>query len=367
MLIVGVVLGLAAGGIGVYSMTSGKVDKPATELSASPAKVETLVAESGKLMDALARNHTVADAAPEGVVVNGKPRFTPIFYSPDLWQVAIDSEKKNIVMDLLDPASPHIHGEVPNAWFVANGLLEALGQSDALSQDNDGDGFTNAEEFSAKTDPSDAGSHPALVEAGRAPKMEVVKVLRDSFAIQVDSVFAFEPSPSEVTVKLFRTREDMKPFDTKKGLKPGDSFGVGKDDSRFTVVGFVRETYSDSSGATSEESAVKLRDNVTIAGEKEFTVRAGSLRSGVKDRGTRNEKGRMINDSAAVLRVTAGPAAGKPEGTVTVSEHGTFKVPGAGNITCTLESIDAAGSANILPQGAQSPINVPAASPSPSK
>lgn len=367
LLVTGIVLGLAAGGLGAYSMVSGKVDRPATELNPSSAKAESLVAESGKLMDALARNHTVVDVAPEGVVVNGKPRFTPIFYSPDLWQVAIDAKKKNLVMDLLAPSSPNIHGEVPNAWFVAYGLQDALCRSDALTLDSDGDGFTNFEEFSAKTNPSDAASFPALVAPGRAPKLEVVKVLRDSFAIQVDSAFAYEPNPTEVTIKLFRTREDAKPFDTKKGLKVGDSFGVGKDPERFTVVAFVRESYSDSTGSATEESAVKLRDNVTIAGEKEFTVRAGSVRSGVKDRGTRNEKGRMINDRAAEMRVTAGPAAGTPAGTITVVEQGTFKVPGAEDIECTLESIDAAGSVNILPKGAQSPINVPGAAPATSK
>lgn len=367
MLIVGVVLGLAAGGLGAYSMVSGKIDRPGTELNSPPAKEEALVAASGELMKTLARDHTVVDVAPEGVVVNGKPRFTPIFYSPDLWQVAIDKQKKNVVMDLLDPASPNIHGEVPNTWFVANGLLEALGRSDALTLDSDGDGFTNFEEFSAKTNPSDAASFPPLVAAGRAPKLEVAKVLRDSFVIQVDSTFSYETNPTEVTIKLFRTHNDARPFETKKGLKVGDSFGVGKDDSRFTVLGFVRETYSDSSGSSVEESAVKLRDNVTIAGEKEFVVRAGSIRSGAKDRGTRNEKGRPVNDCTAELRVTAGPAAGKPDGTVVVAEQGTFKVPGAEDIVCKLESIDASGSVNILPQGAQSPINVPRAASATSK
>jgi len=365
ILIAGVVLGLAAGALGAYSMVSGKIDRPATELNAPPTKEEKLVAASGELMKTLARNHTLADVAPEGVVVNGKPRFTPIFYSPDLWQVAMDKQKKNVVMDLLDPSSPNIHGEVPNAWFVANGLSDDLCKSNALALDSDGDGFTNFEEFSARTNPADAASFPPLVAAGRVPKLEVTKVLRDSFVIQVDSSFAYETNPTEVTIKLFRTHNDTRPFETKKGLKVGGSFGVGKDDSRFTVVGFVRETYSDSTGSSFEESAVKLRDNVTIAGEKEFVVRAGSIRSGVKDRGTRNEKGRSINDCAAELRVTAGPAAGKPNGTVTVAEKGTFKVPGAEDIVCTLESIDEAGSVNILPQGAQSPINVPrAASPS---
>lgn len=367
ILIVGVVLGLAAGGLGAYSMVSGKIDRPATELNAPPAKEDALVAASGELMKALARNHSLADVAPEGVVVNGKPRFTPIFYSPDLWQVAIDEQKKNIVMDVLDPSSPNIHGDVPNAWFVANGLLDDLGKSDALTLDSDGDGFTNFEEFSARTNPSDSASFPPLVAAGRTPKLEVTKVLRDSFIIQVDSNLATDPNPVAVTVKLFRTYNDTRPFETKKGLKAGDPFGVGKDDSRFTVVGFVRETYSDSTGASNEESAVKLRDNVTIAGEKEFVVRAGSIRSGVKDRGTRNEKGHRINDSAAELRVTAGPAAGKPNGTVTVAEGGEFKVPGAEDIVCKLETIDDSGSVNILPPGAQSPVNVPRAASASSK
>lgn len=51
---------------------------------------------------------------------------------------------------------------LPDEWEKKVGLNPAEDDADA---DKDGDGFTNMEEFQAKTDPSDAKSHPAYLDA----------------------------------------------------------------------------------------------------------------------------------------------------------------------------------------------------------
>jgi hypothetical protein len=61
---------------------------------------------------------------------------------------------------LLDPieGGDNLHPPIPNAWFIDNGL--DLSRTDILQVDDDGDNFTNLEEFEAKTNPKDKSSAP---------------------------------------------------------------------------------------------------------------------------------------------------------------------------------------------------------------
>lgn len=368
-LIIGVLLGLATGGLGVYTMASSKTSVPVTELDAAGTKAAALTAEAENAKNEKERSRKIVDIAPEGAVVNNKPRFTPIFFSPELWQVSIDSKKINTVIDIYDPKAESLHNGVPNAWFISNQIADALGRADGLVMDSDGDGFSNQEEFAAKTSPSDPNSLPPLIEPGKSnPKLEVVSTSEDKAVIVVDSMLAYDSNPVETSITIHADRSGSRRIGKAIKVKPGDSFGLGgpkSDPKRFTVVGFEKATYSDSAGNKSEESALRVRDNKAISGEKEFVIRSGlsRMRPGAKNTevGTLDVKGRDINDASAKLRVTAGPKAGKPEGTFDVMLHATFTIPGDEKISCKLESIDAQGTVNVLPNGAESPILVPKA------
>lgn len=363
-LIIGTLLGLITGGLGVYTMLNGKASIPVTELDATGTKAATLTAKAEQAKAEKERSRRIVDIAPEGAMVNNKPRFTPIFFSPELWQVSLDVQKKNTVIDIYDPKAESLHNGIPNSWFISNNIADALGRADGPELDSDGDGFSNREEFAAKTSPSDAASLPSLVESGKAPKLEVVRIIDEKAYVVVDSMLAFDQNPTETGINIFANANETKALGKKIKVKPGDSFGlVGPkaDPKRFTVLGFEKATYEDSVGGKSEEYALKVRDNATISGAKEFTIRAGRTRAKDRDFGTINAKGRLINDLAAEIRVTAGAAAGKPEGTVIVPLRGEFTVPGTKDLTCTLESIDAAGTVNILPKGSESPVQVPKA------
>lgn len=366
-LIIGILLGLATGGLGVYTMVSSKTSVPVTNLDAAGTAADSLTAAANKAKDDKERSRKIVDIAPEGAVVNNKPRFTPIFFSPELWQVSIDSKKMTTVIDIYDPKAESLHNGVPNSWFISNNISDALGRADGLTIDSDGDGFTNMEEFGAKTSPSDPNSLPPLIEAGKPNhKLEVVSTRTDKAVIEVEGMLAYDANPTETSITIHADRSGTNRLGKKFKVKPGDSFDLsGKKDGaskRFTVVGFEKMTYSDSVGNKSEESALRVRDNVTLTGEKEFVIRAGftRLRPGAKnsDIGTPNVKGRDINDSSATLRVTAGPKAGK---TFDVMLNDTFQVPGNEKISCKLESIDAQGTVNVRPEGAESPILVPKA------
>ncbi len=62
------------------------------------------------------------------------------------------------LIDMSDPGAPQLRPPVTNAWLMSNNL-DYL-NSGVLSQDPDGDGFTNLAEWEAKTDPIDPKSRP---------------------------------------------------------------------------------------------------------------------------------------------------------------------------------------------------------------
>lgn len=365
-LITGIVLGVLAGGYGAYTMTGSKVDKPQTRLNAGDSKAAASLAQVADAVEAdRKKQHTIVDVAPEGATVNGKPRYTPIFFSPELWQVTLDAEQKTTVIDIYDPSAENVHGDVPNHWFISNGIADALGRSDGLSLDSDSDGFTNREEFDAETNPGDAASLPALIQVGKTPKLEVVDVAVSSGVISVDSTLAYEKNATSAGVRIFARPGETKPIHKSKDpLKVGDSFGLkadGSDSSRFSVLRFEQMEFTDSMGNKETETVMVVRDNVTAGAEKEFFIRAGSpTRPNSKDFGTSNAKGKTIQDTTVTMRVTAGPAAGKDEGQFKVQLNGSFTVPGT-DITCVLETVDKEGTVNVRPNGAESPVNVPKA------
>lgn len=380
-IIVGTVLGLAAAGLGVLTLTGDGVQKVNTAVETpsakglskgsvvdSDGKARSLVAESEAAAAVLDRLNTrkfkVTDVAPPDALINGNPRYTPLFFAPEFWQVADDDGRRNLVIDIYDPSAPPIHGDIPNVWFIENGIAGALGRSDGPELDSDNDGFTNREEHAAKTSPSDPSSMPALVSTGSAPKLEVVSVESNSAQIAFDPIFG--EAPATIGVKVYPDRASTKAT-FKADVSPNSTFGLKEGSSRFTVIGFEKHEFTDASGNPTSpggEVVVRVRDGETAGLEKEFIVRTGRSRdnaSGRKEIGTPQEKGRMITDTFVTIAVTAGSAAGTPEGQVRVPVGGTFTVPGTDNLTCKLESVDENGSANVIPQGAESPVNVPKA------
>lgn len=358
-LIAGIVLGVAAGAFGVYNMSASKVDRPQTRLNVSQSEAEaSLTAVADEAMALRKKNSVIKDVAPEGATINGKPRYAPVFFSPELWQVNDDARKDTIVIDIYDPSSPNVHADVPNHWFTSNGLRDVMSRRDALTVDSDEDGFTNREEFDAKTNPSDAKSLPPLVQVGKTPKLVVVgDAVTSGGVISVDSGLAYSSNPTEADVRIYATPGSSKVVARFSKRAPGMTFGLLEDKSdekRFEVIGFEKETFG-----SSTESVLKVRDNGIPGRAKEFTVRAGSPARSASDYEKEGVKGYLVKDVKVKLRVTAGPAAGTKDGEFEVLEGATFEIPGSNGIVCELKSVDASGSVNIKPKGAESEMNVP--------
>lgn len=373
VIVTGVLLGVAAAALGGYTMQSGKVASVDTNVKASAAD-SSLTEEAQKVKNLMKRDLTIADTAPKGATINGQPRLAPLFYAPELWQVSLLDKKAVDVVDIYDPASPSVHGDIPNTWFIANNIAADFGYADGRERDADADGFTNEEEFAAKTCPSAAKSYPNLVGAsGAAPKLEVVNIATAKALIATDGMFAdVSQKPTSVNIRVYGSRAEYTPI-YKVTVKPGESFDLSAQEKkgRFTIVRFDVREFPDLSGTMTKENVVVIRDNVTASAEKEFVLRGGKTPDRHRDLGTPSEKGRMISDTTVTLRVTAGTAKDTPAGKFPVQLNGSFAIPGGkadgSELRATLESIDASGSVNIRLDGAESPVNIPRGSSSSKK
>jgi hypothetical protein len=68
-----------------------------------------------------------------------------------------DEPEKTIDLDMDAP----VHDPIPNTWWLENRLDP--GFADSPSRDPDSDGFSNMEEYLAKTDPNNGKAYPALI------------------------------------------------------------------------------------------------------------------------------------------------------------------------------------------------------------
>jgi hypothetical protein len=71
----------------------------------------------------------------------------------------IKSSEPETPVDLLKDAP--VHASIPNTWWLENRLDP--GFADSPQRDPDSDGYSNIDEFNAKTDPNNNRSHPQLI------------------------------------------------------------------------------------------------------------------------------------------------------------------------------------------------------------
>ena len=90
-----------------------------------------------------------------------KKRSLPTFVSPPLIEQGEPDGKGGFTYKLVDPLEGNmVHPPIPNDWLMK--YDQDLLASNVLSQDTDGDGFTNLDEYQAnpQTSPKDKNSHP---------------------------------------------------------------------------------------------------------------------------------------------------------------------------------------------------------------
>jgi len=148
--------------------------------------------------------------------------------------------------------SPPIHSPIPNLWWIQNGLDP--GFADSPSRDADDDGFTNLEEFLAKTDPKDLKSHPPLINKLKYEKDESLNwYVRPGF-----------PDGDSFTFNYGDTQAGRNRTKTGVTVKPGELFfadGVMKE--RFKYLGMDKRMEMNPSTHTQMEvTYAKIEDQL---------------------------------------------------------------------------------------------------------
>lgn len=352
-MVTGVVLGLVGVGLGVPHLLDDPYKRPSVALGdIDPDHLNELKAPLQQADKIMALKAALQDYVPRG---SKEDRLAPLFFAPQLWQVTL--KDRNAIIDIFDPNAPSIHAEVPNSWFIGNGLLADLGKGNALNLDSDGDGFSNFEEFQGNTKPNDPNSYPSLVTTERA-KLEAIAVTQKRARIEVERMFAISGTTPEtvgITVTQLTRKGEPTTAKVKKEYKVGDDIDVLDDAKRFKVESFGKKEFASATGKASE-NVVNLRDNI-FPSSPVISVRGGSLIESEKDPALRRTYD--VIDNRVKLRVTAGKTA-NTEFTVRVGESFTLPNADGSTIECTLEDVnEAQGSVNIRVKGMESPIAVP--------
>lgn len=346
-IVAGVTLGILAGGAACYisrqekqevslQQIRGKSSSIAqyTEMAKSrfaQAKVRPMVTDVAPADTWIARNKVDGKKVDGGKV----PRYTPIFFAPKLYLVALD-DSRVVVKDLMAFESPdrpntddRLHKEVPNEWFFFYGLDDVIGDSDALTQDNDKDGFTNQEEHDAGTDPTNPKSHPPFALNGGVKMVCPKPPTVSTHTLELSSLFASMPDDFVLTVYKCAPqdtgnsayRSEAVRF---RNLKEGLSFGLTADKTigaesktRFRIVS--------TSGKDEKGPYAEIEDTVTkVESAKKFQLRPGS----------KPDVMRRVDDAQVTFVVTAGVEKGKEIQNIQVGQ--TFSIPGFENTECTL-------------------------------
>ncbi len=161
-----VLLGLAAviavalivlGALSVLSLSK--------KFNASEATLKDLSVMEGKLRSEEASAALSAPPVWEGAKIRG--RKVDLITSIPVFKINGHKE----LVDLYEESGAPVHPPIPNRWWLNHDVDPSY--RDSPQRDADQDGFSNLEEFKAKTNPSDAKSYPELIDKLRVVKHEV--------------------------------------------------------------------------------------------------------------------------------------------------------------------------------------------------
>ncbi len=357
-LTIGAILGVLSASAGAYLMFTQDASSVDTNISRGDITLKELNAFTDDIKSYVEKDRKLVDLPAPEKDAEGKERASFFFFSPQLWEVGIQSQKKNTVIDILDPSAPKVHGDVPNIWFIKSGIPEAFASANALIMDSDQDGFTNLEEYMNQTMPADKTSYPALIGETDSPKLRVAKVSESNAYITFPLSLTYaDAAPETIKLRVFRRVTDNN-ASIEKDIKPSDTFGVSESEpARFVLVGFEKKPFAGPAGEA-EEFVARIRDTKAAEGTPDMYVRAGKPRAN-DDTPVNERKGRHVQDKVVTFNIMAGSALGTPEAVLNVDIANAFTIPGHKDIKYTVQSIDADGAVNILPEGGQTPVNIP--------
>jgi hypothetical protein len=173
---------------------------------------------------------------------------------------------KKDAQKLFGPGAEPIRPPVDNKWLYVNNL--DLRQVNILDKDDDGDKFTNLEEYNAdpKTNPRDAASHPPV-----SAKIQYKELIQDPLTLKFNNF----SSATEVTFRVIGATPET--AFTTKFLNAGDKiqFPKGGDDR------FVLDKIDASVAGKEKVSVTDLKSgrkaDILVKGEEQFPTNRAKL------------------------------------------------------------------------------------------
>lgn len=165
---------LVLAGLGYTSYAAKQEVKEGFATSAAGRGKVTTV-EGGETLSALVKSLTEVNGLAAQVTPTNRP--VNLFTSVDLFTQNGDVDS---LKDLLTMKGS-VHPPIPNKWWVDHMIDPSW--SDSPQRDQDGDGFTNLEEFEAKTDPNDPKEYGDLLT-----KLRVAEVKTTVWRLEFNSV-----------------------------------------------------------------------------------------------------------------------------------------------------------------------------------
>jgi hypothetical protein len=186
---------------------------------------------TSKAVSSLTSNRVIEQAQDDGSPVDifaGIPLFA-------------DKNNPNVPVDPRE--GKPVHPPVPNKWWLETGADMTFANS--LERDDDSDGFSNLEEFEAKTHPVDAKSIPALIN-----KLAYLKDESTMWYVQFGLESGGKWAPRFVGVTPDKKTKLQNRVSAVEMLSPGDTFfKEGEFANRFKFTGLEeREVRSERTG-----------------------------------------------------------------------------------------------------------------------
>ena len=227
----------------------------------------------------------------------------------------VNRGEPNKAIDLLN--GPQVHPGIPNQFWLENRIDP--GFADSPARDPDADGFSNLEEFLAKTDPRSSDSHPVLLSKLRYVKDDSITwLLRPGFGSQID--------PAKPEMQFSMNYDDSRRRQNKASpaemIAPGALFFVTEPiKGRFKLLGQVsRIEHNPRTNVDTEVIFVRIEDQKPNKRGKIYEIPA-PLGKGQEPKYTQY-------DRSAVLSLEALGLEGKE---FVVEENMRFSLPSNGS------------------------------------
>jgi len=231
---VGGVAAVAFAGLGFMKSSAVEGDFHRTAPTSGGKEIEVpQAAATSKAVSSLTSDREIGKAESDG-------RPVDIFIGIPLFA---DKNNPNVPVDPLSTKMKEVHAGIPNKLWIETGA--DMTHADSPDRDDDGDGFTNREEFEAKTHPVDAKSHPALVN-----KLAYVKDESTMWYVQFGLESSGKWAPRFVGLTPDKKTKLQNRVSAVEMLSPGDTFfKEGEFANRFKFTGLEeREVKSERTG-----------------------------------------------------------------------------------------------------------------------